>query len=153
MGVRLENQEYNVLFTLQVKGIIGQGAEAPSGHNRAREGAIRAALAVRIALPAPEAPTALRELSQGVSGTFQGGQWGPFGGSWGSGEAQGTEKYHFLTSCWYHFATKMCSETEMENNTKIKTIFQELLMALRCNNVTIHNKYRCLLKGTLSTES
>ena len=43
------------------------------------EGAIRPALAVRIALPAPEAPTALRAVSRGVSGTPQGGHWGPFG--------------------------------------------------------------------------
>ena len=43
------------------------------------EGAIRAALAVRIALPAPPAPTALRGVSRGVSGTFLGGHCGPFG--------------------------------------------------------------------------
>ena len=43
------------------------------------EGAIRAALAEWIACAAFEAPTALRGVSRGVSGTPRGGHFGPFG--------------------------------------------------------------------------
>ena len=43
------------------------------------EGAIRAALAEWIACAALEAPTALRGVSRGVSGTPRGGHFGPFG--------------------------------------------------------------------------
>ena len=92
-------------------------------------------------------------VTSGVKMGALGASGGPFGGSGGFGEAQGTKKYHFLTSFWYHFETKMCSKTDMENNTKIKYIFHELLMALRCKNVRIHGKYRCLLKVALFTES
>ena len=62
-------------------------------------------------------------------GSLWGSKWGPWGlvgtlwGVMGVWEAQGTKKYHFLTSFWYQFETKMCSKTDMENNTKIKYIF------------------------------
>ena len=41
----------------------------------------------------------------------------------------------------------------MENNTKIKYLFHELLMALRCKHVRIHGKYRCLLKVAIFAKS
>ena len=84
VGVCIENPEDKVLctivpFTIQVKGIIGEGAEAPSCSMILVEGAIRAALAEWIACAALEAPTALRGVSRGVSGTPRGGHFGPFG--------------------------------------------------------------------------